>query len=121
MSMGSFQKFQPNEKSELDVSLQYLKGVGEKLALRFKRKEVSTIRDILYFFPRSYEDRRKIYQISELKIGMNAVAVGRIRRANPVFFSRSNRRAFEVLVEDLQEQSGLGSAILSLTWFNAPY
>lgn len=119
--MEGLSKSRPTEKSELDISLRYLKGVGEKLAQRFQVKDVATIRDILYFFPRTYEDRRKIYQISELVPGLNAVAIGRIRRANPVFFSRSKRRAFEVLIEDLNEQAHMGSSILSLTWFNAPY
>ncbi len=38
--------------------IRYLKGVGEKRAELFARKKgIKTVEDLLYYFPRSHEDR----------------------------------------------------------------
>ncbi|MBS4536098.1 ATP-dependent DNA helicase RecG [Clostridium sp. D2Q-14] len=47
----------------LSDSVQYLKGVGPKKAERLKRLNIKTISDILFYFPRSYEDRKSIKKI----------------------------------------------------------
>ena len=41
---------------DLDSEIQYLKGIGPKRAEMFQRLGVKTISDLLYFFPRKYED-----------------------------------------------------------------
>ncbi len=41
------------------TDLQYLKGVGPKMAERLEKLGLKNIRDCLYFFPRTYEDRGK--------------------------------------------------------------
>lgn len=47
--------------------IQYVKGVGPKLAAILKRKDIETVEDAFYFLPRTYEDRSKLLTISELK------------------------------------------------------
>ena len=37
--------------------IRYLKGVGEKRAELFAKKGIKTVEDLLYYFPRSHEDR----------------------------------------------------------------
>ena len=49
----------------LDSPIRYLKGVGEKRAAEFAKKNIYTVGDLLYFFPRSHEDRSKIKPIAE--------------------------------------------------------
>lgn len=102
----------------LQKPLRFVKGIGDKLALLFGKKELKTVRDLLYFFPRAYEDRRKIAKISELKVGMGVSVCGRIGRAHPVFFSRSRRRAFEIIMEEGETVRG---QVLHLMWFNGPF
>ncbi|MDB5037529.1 MAG: recG [Bacteriovoracaceae bacterium] len=102
---------------DLQKSLRYIKGVGEYLATLFAKKEVNTIQDALYFLPRAYEDRREITPISQLKPGQNTSVLGKIHRSYPVFFSRSKRRAHEVLLDDPDGVPGR----LKLTWFKGPF
>lgn len=51
----------------LDSSIQYLKGVGPKRAAKLNRIGIYTIYDLLFYFPREYDDRRKITKIKDLK------------------------------------------------------
>ena len=52
-------------KLELNSSVQYIKGVGDKMA-KYLNKDICTIYDILTFYPREYEDRRRINVFREL-------------------------------------------------------
>src|SRR5690606_19566510 len=49
-----------------DTSIQFLKGVGEKVASLLARGDVHSLWDLLLFMPRSYEDRRKLFTIDEM-------------------------------------------------------
>ncbi|MBO5711071.1 MAG: ATP-dependent DNA helicase RecG [Rikenellaceae bacterium] len=51
----------------LDGDIKYLKGVGEKRAqLLNKELNITTIKDLLYYFPFRYIDRSRIFSISEI-------------------------------------------------------
>ena len=43
-------------KLELNSSVQYIKGVGDKMAKYLNKLDICTIYDILTFYPREYED-----------------------------------------------------------------
>jgi ATP-dependent DNA helicase RecG len=98
-----------------DKSVRFLKGVGPKKAQAFAERGVFNIEDLLYYFPRRYEDRTKFSLISELEEGVEqtvkvTVLVCGQRRS-------WRRRAFsitEAIVED-------SSSRLSCVWFNQPY
>lgn len=53
-------------KKGASAAIQYVKGVGPKLAVLLKKKGIETVQDALYFLPRTYEDRSKLRTISEL-------------------------------------------------------
>jgi ATP-dependent DNA helicase RecG len=51
--------------SDLLASIQYLKGVGPKLAVTFAKLGIQSQEDLLFYFPRSYEDRTHIPSLLE--------------------------------------------------------
>lgn len=53
----------------LEQDIQTLSGLGEQRAKLFYKKEIYTIKDLLYFFPRDYEDRSVIKSIACCKAG----------------------------------------------------
>ncbi len=53
-------------KLELNSSVQYIKGVGEKMAKYLNKLDIYNIYDILTFYPREYEDRRELNTFKEL-------------------------------------------------------
>jgi len=52
-----------------EKSIQYVKGVGEQRAKLFRSLGVETVLDMLYFFPRDYEDRSRIVSIAQCREG----------------------------------------------------
>lgn len=57
---------------QLNESIRYLKGVGEARAKTYRKLGIVTVFDLLYYFPRAWEDRSNIRRISELELGETA-------------------------------------------------
>lgn len=87
------------EKYRLQKSVQFIKGVGPKVAEILASKNILTIEDLLFFLPRRYEDRRNVGKVSELIPGEygQAVAIIAAIGAKPTGWSK---RPFEVMVQD---------------------
>ena len=56
----------------INDSVQYLKGVGPALAEKLLRLGIRSVEDLLYHIPRSYEDRRHLRLLGEVKEGERA-------------------------------------------------
>ena len=95
----------------LERELRFLKGVGPRRAEMLARLGLHTVRDLIFHLPRSYEDRRSVTRIRDLKNGQKGVISGTVLSVD----MRPTRRGagiLEVAVTD-------GSGVLGLTWFNA--
>jgi ATP-dependent DNA helicase RecG len=98
-----------------DTPIQFVKGVGPHLGNVFSSRGIQTVKDLLFFFPRAYEDRSKLLRISELTENENAtVAVTVVGMRKIPVRGRFNKSMLEVRCTD---ESG-GS--LALKWFHAP-
>jgi ATP-dependent DNA helicase RecG len=98
-------------QNRLLTPIQYVKGVGPKLAKLFQKKGILTVEDALYFLPRCYEDRRNIKRISELKAGRKETGFGEILLSGIALYRSKKKRVFEVVVGD-------GSGTITLKWFH---
>jgi len=97
-------------RNRLRDPIQYVRGVGPRLAKLFEKKGILTVEDALYFLPRCYEDRRNLKKISELKAGKRETGFGEILLSGVSFYPRRRQRVFEVVVGD-------GSGTITLKWF----
>jgi ATP-dependent DNA helicase RecG len=100
-----------HSKNCLQTPIQYVKGVGPKLAKLFEKKGIHTVEDGLYFLPRAYEDRRRLKKISELGVGRKETGFGVIQLSGMAFFQNRKKKIFEALVGD-------GSGMITLKWFH---
>ena len=67
----------------LEQDIQYIKGVGPKKSYLLKRLGINTVEDMVWHMPRSYDDRRNIQKIINLRPGEKATFYGKISgRAN---------------------------------------
>jgi ATP-dependent DNA helicase RecG len=99
----------------LSDSLQYLKGVGPKKIKFFEKLGVSSIEDLLYYFPYRYEDRSNLVKISKLEIGKVYTIKGKILAKGD---RRSwKRHGFSIVEVAVGDETG---RIFSV-WFNQPY
>jgi len=94
--------------AKLTVPIQYLKGVGPKMAERFAVKKIATVEDLLYFLPRVYEDRREIKKINKLEPGKTQTIIGNVILTQAKYYGK--RRILEVTISD-------NTANLTAKWF----
>ena len=88
-----------------------LKGVGAKMAERLAKVGIETIQDVLFHLPSRYEDRTRIYPISDLQPFLHVSIQGEVS-ANSVQFGR--KRMLIVRIND-----GTGSISLRFFHFSA--
>jgi ATP-dependent DNA helicase RecG len=97
---------------ELTTPVQYVKGVGPKLAEVLATKGISTVGDLLNYLPFRYEDRLNPRGIAELRAGEMATVIGEVR--NSGLFRTRKMPIFQLTV-------GQGRSKLKCLWFNATY
>ena len=90
--------------------IQYVKGVGPRLGEKLAARGIRTPHDALYFFPRDYEDRRKVIPIRELQAGMTAPVRGKILSVTGGKAGFRTTRLLEIVIAD-------GTGRLSAKWF----
>ena len=88
-----------------------LKGVGAKMAERLAKVGIETIQDVLFHLPSRYEDRTRIYPISDLQPFLHVSVQGEVS-ASSVQFGR--KRMLIVRIND-----GTGSISLRFFHFSA--
>ncbi|MFA5839371.1 MAG: ATP-dependent DNA helicase RecG [Candidatus Margulisiibacteriota bacterium] len=98
---------------KLDTPAQYVKGVGPKVAKLLKKLGVETVLDLLYFFPRDYEDRTLIKPIARLQPSENEIIHAEITSIT----HQLTRNRFSILKASLSDATGNISAV----WFNQPF
>ncbi|MFH1519124.1 MAG: ATP-dependent DNA helicase RecG [Candidatus Omnitrophota bacterium] len=101
------------------VPLRYLKGVGPQRAALFSNLEINSIKDLLYYFPFRYQDRRKIKKIKDLKLDELSVVKAKVQAVKlkefPYFMRfKKVRSVFEAIIED-------ETGSIRCTWFNQAY
>ena len=85
----------------IDAPIDKLRGVDSKLAARFQRLEVSTIRDLLYLFPRRHKDYSQVAKISDLVPGQEFTVVAQVWEAREVSLGqRGKLKATEAVLSD---------------------
>jgi len=94
--------------AKLNLPVQYLKGVGPKMAERFAAKKIATVEDLLYFLPRTYEDRREIKKINRLEAEKTQTTVGTVTSSQVRYFGR--RKILETVISD-------GTGNMTAKWF----
>jgi ATP-dependent DNA helicase RecG len=97
---------------QLGTSVQYVKGIGPKLAEVLAAKGIQTLDDLLHYLPFRYEDRLNPRSISELRAGEMATVIAEVRTSG---LFRTRRMPI------LQMTAGQGRTRLKCIWFNATY
>jgi ATP-dependent DNA helicase RecG len=97
---------------ELTTPVQYVKGIGPKLAEILATKGIATVGDLLHYLPFRYEDRLNPRGIAELRPGEMATVIGEVR--NSGLFRTRRMPIFQLTV-------GQGRSRLRCLWFHGAY
>jgi len=98
----------------LDTGIRYIKGVGEAREKLMLKLGISTLRDLVGYFPRAYDDRTIIKSIDELIVG-ETVCV-RAMAAEKPRLSHIRKGLDLVKLRAVDER-----ASLEITFFNQPF
>ena len=92
--------------------VQYVKGIGPRLAEALAAKDIQTVDNLLHYLPFRYEDRLNPRGIAELRPGEMATVIAEVRTSG---LFRTRRMPI------FQMTAGQGRARLKCLWFNAAY
>jgi ATP-dependent DNA helicase RecG len=99
---------------ELSTPVQYVKGIGPRVAEVLAGKGISTVEDLLYYLPFRYEDRLNPRGIAELRAGEMATVIAEVRGSGVFRTRRSGTDIFQMT-------AGQGRAKLTCLWFHGRY
>lgn len=97
---------------ELSTPVQFVKGIGPRLAQVLAAKGIGTVDDLLHYLPFRYEDRLNPRSIAELRPGEMATVIAEVR--NSGLFATRKMPIFQMT-------AGQGRSRLKCLWFNATY
>jgi ATP-dependent DNA helicase RecG len=97
---------------DLSTPVQYVKGIGPRLADILASKEIRTVGELLHYLPFRYEDRLNPRGIAELRPGEMATVIAEVRNSG---LFRTRRMPI------FQMTAGQGRAKLKCLWFNGAY
>jgi ATP-dependent DNA helicase RecG len=96
----------------LDTPIQFVKGVGPRVAEKLKEKNILVVEDLLYHLPFRYEDRLNPRALNELVPGEMASVIAEVR--GTVLLRTKRMPIFEMTV-------GQGTSSLKCMWFHGTY
>jgi ATP-dependent DNA helicase RecG len=98
----------------LNAKLIVLPGIGPRISSSMEKLGLYTLGDMLYYFPRRYDDYSTLKPIHKLFYGEVVTVIGMVQSVS----SRSARGGKMQIVEAIISD---GTGALRLTWFNQPW
>ncbi len=98
----------------LGAQLTVLQGVGPRHAQTLGQLGMSTLGDMLYYFPRRYEDYSQLKPIKNLWVNEIVTVIGAVQSVSTRPIKGGKAQIVEVVITD-------GTGALRLSWFNQPW
>ncbi|MGA7605315.1 MAG: ATP-dependent DNA helicase RecG [Anaerolineales bacterium] len=98
----------------LNAPLTVLQGVGPRHAQTLAELGMQTLGDMLYYFPRRYEDYSQLKPIKSLWYGEQVTVIGTIQSVHTRPIHGGSSSIIEAILSD-------GTGALRLSWFNQPW
>lgn len=100
-------------KKELPKSIEFVRGVGPRYARLLQKLDIYTIEDLLYYFPRDYQDRSKLVEIRHIVPGELVTIKGEVIKIT----EERPRRGLNILKVTFSD----GTDVINGVWFNQSY
>ena len=101
-------------KQGVNAPLTVIHGIGPRSAESLSILGLNTLGDLLYYFPRRYDDYSTLKPINRLQYGEDLTVIGTVQTI-------SNRSAKGGQMQITEAVLGDGTGYLRLTWFNQPW
>jgi len=100
--------------TSLDAPLTVISGIGKSTASKLNHLGLETLNDMLYHFPRRYDDYSQLKPINRVSFGEELTVIGTLKS----IASRQTRNKRMTITEAVLSD---GTGYLRLIWFNQPY
>ena len=98
----------------LNSPLTVLSGVGPKIAQNLSKIGLENLKNLLYYFPRRYDDYSQLKPINRIEYGEELTILGSIRSISSHKTRNHRMELTEAVISD-------GTGFLRLLWFNQPF
>ena len=98
----------------MDSPVTALKGVGRVRAEQLAALGIHTLKELLFYFPRSYEDRTHMATLGELEVGVPACFYAEVATVSKTAYIRKGLSMSRCTLTD-------GEVTLKAAWFNQPW
>lgn len=98
----------------LNAPTTVVRGIGQKQSELLAKLNLHTIEDMIYFFPRRYDDYSEMKLIKDLSYGEEVTIIAWIKSINTFTTRNKNRKIIQVVVSD-------DTGSIQLLWFNQEY
>ena len=99
--------------NNLNKEIQFVKGIGPKRAEKLQKLNIFTLKDLIYYFPRQYEDRSVVKKISQLENEDKVSIKGIIFKID----TYSPKKGMKITRMDIRDESGY----IKMSFFNQEY
>ena len=109
----------PNQRSGntsvgLDAPLTVLSGIGQGFAQKLANLGLKTLGNLMYYFPRRYDDYSRLKPINRLEYGEEITVIGTVQSIQKRPIKGGAMQVVEAVLTD-------GTGFLRLSWFNQPW
>lgn len=98
----------------LNAPLTVISGIGKSKADTLHTLGLETLADVLYYFPRRYDDYSQLKPINRILFGEEITIIGMVQSINIRPIRDGKRKIVEAVISD-------GTGFLRLTWFNQEF
>ncbi len=91
-----------------------VRGIGQKQAQLLQKLSLHTIEDMIYYFPRRYDDYSELKLIKDLTYGEEVTILAYVKSVSAFTTRNKNRKIIQAVVSD-------STGSIQLMWFNQEY
>ena len=98
----------------MQKELRYIKGVGPARERMLRRLGLTTVEEILFYFPRKYEDRTELVNVGDLQEKVPSLVLVRCAAVRKRLSFKTKTTVVEAVFSD-------DTGRINVSWFNQPY
>jgi len=99
---------------DLEISLEEVKFISKKVFEKLKKRNIETLRDLIFYFPFSYLDFTEIKKIKDIKLEEKVLIKGKVIEARTFLSPKNKIFILQVVLSD-------ETSSVKVIWFNQPY
>ncbi len=99
---------------DLEINLKEVKFISKKVIEKLKKRNIKTIRDLIFYFPFSYLDFTEIKKIKDVKLEEKVLIKGKVIETKTFLSPKNKIFILQILLSD-------ETSSVKVIWFNQPY